>query len=218
MRTKTFALILFLVSNSLLSSRYLLADWAQNPISPPRNLQKGDLIFVSLNCFACKLIQQTSHSNYSHVAIIQEDAVTHALSAVMAVPPKVIEIQGLNYFYDNSLIPPLIMRMRTVQTQTLARLAADMARNYIGRPYDSDFESGPRKLYCSSLLSNSFKDAAKNISDSMKDPLPFIPMDFSIYKAEWAKILGHPPPQGKLGISPGDIERSPLLVPVTERN
>ena len=103
----------------------------------------------------------------------------------------------------------LVLRMKTTEGQNLANRAADVARKFVGVPYDSNFVNGPQKMYCSSLLSYSFKAAA----GETYDPFPFVPMDFGNFKSEWAKILGHAAPQGYPGISPGDIERSPLLEP-----
>ena len=199
----------------------VLSTTSSYGLSP--NLREGDLIFVSLNCYACKLIQATSNSPFSHVAIITKDTSTGALTAVMAVEPNVVQVP-LDFFYKNSLIPPQVMRMKSQEDQAIASLASEMAKYYLGTPYDSDFTSassnlikhfldgkfvvGPEKVYCSDLISYSFFNATSNV----KMPFPLVKMDFGNYKNEWATILGHPPPQGQLGISPGDIARSPDLM------
>jgi hypothetical protein len=175
----------------------------------PPGLKQGYLIFVSLNCFSCKLIQDTANSKYSHVAIITEDKDSGLLGAVMAVPPKVMEVNGLDYFYNNSLVEPLVLEMKSKGDRQLANRAAEAAKRYIGTPYDVDFVGAPKKLYCSMLISLSFKDVA----NGGKDMFPLVPMDFGIYREAWSRVLGHPAPQGFIGISPGDIERSEFLQP-----
>jgi hypothetical protein len=188
-------------------------------------LQPGDLIFVSMDCYACKLIQETTRSPFSHVAIITKDE-SGKLLAIMAVQPKVMEV-SVDFFYKNSLIPPQVMRMKSREGQDIAAIASHLARYYLGAPYDdeftgaasglvkhfldfqnqSEFVLGPPKLYCSDLISYNFLNATGN----RITPFPLVKMDFGKFQNQWEKMLGHPPPQGKLGISPGDIARSPEL-------
>jgi hypothetical protein len=170
-----------------------------------RGLRPGDLIFVSMNCFACKLIEETTHSPYSHVGIINfraQDRFGHGLwTVIMAVEPKVTEAP-LTWFLQHVNGTPKFMRLNLPETTAVAAAA----EKYLGRPYDLDFIPGDQKLYCSELIYFSFLKVF-----GAETPFKLAPMNFEPFVEQWSSLLGHAPPQGLPGINPGQIANSQAL-------
>jgi hypothetical protein len=166
--------------------------------------QIGDLVFMHLSCYVCSLIEKTTGSPFSHVGIIDQDAAGHWV-IMMAGDPKVSPV-SLQYMMSRLSIKPVVKRMRTLRGQQLARTAAFYARQYAGTPYDYNYILGTDRLYCSELIYFAFMNA-----NGGRPVFPVKRMTFGAYAAQWTGVLGHPPPEGQLGLSPADIARSPLL-------
>jgi hypothetical protein len=171
----------------------------------PAHLKGGDLIFLSLDCYACKLIEATTHSPYSHVGTIDREE-TGDLMVIMAVSPRVTRVP-LRWLVSKALGQPLFMRIRDPQKLGWAERALEIARRYLGRPYDPDFILGDEKLYCSELIYFSFNGATQN----PEIPFRLKVMHFAPFTTKWAEVLGHPPPEGQMGVSPGDLTASPYF-------
>ena len=161
-------------------------------------LVNGDLVLVSLNCYACKLIEATTQSPYSHVGIIENRG--GKLFVIMAVEPVVMEVP-LEQLLQRAQGPPLIMRVKDPQNSNVGEQGLAKAKTYLGRPYDNNFVLGDDKLYCSELIYYSFPQI----------PFRLKVMHFAPYTEQWTQVMGHPPPEGQWGISPGDIANSPFL-------
>jgi hypothetical protein len=125
----------------------------------------------------------------------------------MAVPPKVLS-------YDLAELLRLVpkpARLSRLKMSGEERLAVTQgALGFLGRPYDPDYHLGAEKLYCSELVYFAFQGALG------REVFSLVPMDFGVNFDRWAQVLGHPPPQGEPGLSPGDINRSPLLEIITD--
>lgn len=167
-------------------------------------VRPGDLYFVSMPCYACPLIEKTTGSPYSHVAIVEEVG-AHDTTLIMAVEPVVSRV-SLRFIQQHTQgRPQKFMRPRDFSPAALARL-----RGFLGVPFDSSFLPGTDRLYCSELAHFVFLG---------RDGAPIFalrPMRFSPFEAEWTTLLGHAPPEGELGISPGDLATSPLLQEVRD--
>ncbi|MDZ4676602.1 MAG: YiiX/YebB-like N1pC/P60 family cysteine hydrolase [Oligoflexia bacterium] len=167
-------------------------------------LKPGDLIFLKMPCYVCSLIEKTTNSPFSHVGILDRDA-SGAWVVIMAIEPKVMAV-SLQYLLSRINSQPVYMRMKSVNGQILAIKAVQNARRFIGTPYDSEFKLGISELYCSELVFYSFMNANNG------NPVFLLrPMTFKPFTSEWTSVLRHPPPEGLLGISPGDLARSIYL-------
>ena len=187
---KTFLILWLLVSDALANGS---------------GLQSGDLVFLSLGCRMCELIEKTTASPFSHVGIVQI-VKGEEPSVIMAVPPQVMRVT-LSEAVVNAKKPPVFMRMRSLENQRLAELAVQKAAAFLGRPYDDDFVLEKSKLYCSELIYFSFLEASGERFSLFK----LQPMKIDPFSKEWEELLGHSPPEGKLGLSPGDLARSSYL-------
>lgn len=168
-------------------------------------IRPGDFYFVSMPCYACPLIEKTTGSPYSHVAVVEE-VTADDVTLIMAVEPVVSRV-SLRFIQQNTIgRPQKLMRLREgAGPDAIARL-----RGFLGAPFDSSFLPGADRLYCSELAHFVFRDEAG------APIFPLKPMRFSPFEAEWTTLLGHAPPEGELGISPGDLASSPLLQEVSD--
>jgi hypothetical protein len=134
------------------------------------------------------------------VGIISEKT-TSGFKVVQAVSPVTSEV-FLSEFLEGSRVTPVFLRYKN-RTESLAEELAAAAKNYIGTPYDGAFGLGEGSLYCSELVYFVFKRVLGDQS-----PLHLFKMNFNPWMTQWRNVLGKEPPQGKPGISPGDIFRS----------
>lgn len=172
--------------------------------NPPHRLHEGDLILLSMPCYFCGLIEKTTQSQFSHVGIIHKSQ-SGKLSVIMAVPPKVMEVD-LEFLVSHARQAPSFFRFKQKHLRETSKIAARFAPYYLGTPYDDKFELGEDKLYCSELIYFLFMRAAG------REVFHLQPMRFSPYENEWQLYFqGTPIPEGKLGVSPQDIANSSFL-------
>lgn len=174
-------------------------------VSSAGGLQKGDLVFLSMPCQACQLIEETTGSPFSLVGILDPDP-SGRLNVIMAGEPSVGEI-SLGTLVEHARAPAVYMRMNTALGQAWAMKATDVARQFIGTPYNPNFAWGTDSLYCSELIYFSFFIA----SGRTQSPFQVQAMHFEPYSSQWADLLGHSPPEGQPGLSPKDISESRYL-------
>jgi len=178
-------------------------------LSQAGSLQPGDLVFLSMPCYICPLIEKTTGFPYSHVGIVVPESAGR-WGLVMAVEPKVMEVD-LQYLLGRlgPARPPLVMRMKTKEGQALAARAAVLSRSYLGIPYNHQFRIDNQSLYCSELVYFAFFRANNN-----QEVFPLTKMTFKPYTEIWRRALGTAPPEGLPGITPADIAHSPHLTPL----
>ncbi|MCC6278400.1 MAG: hypothetical protein IT289_10850 [Oligoflexia bacterium] len=164
------------------------------------SLLPGDVILTHPPCYLCGLIQKTGKTRYSHAAIVVENKNGRPV-AVQAASPTVSEVD-VDFLIKHSRETPLVLRLKSVASFQRAELSA-AARGFVGLPYDEQFHFGADRLYCSELIYFVFLSVF-----GTETPLQPVPMEFRPWTAEWARALGRAPPQGKWGLSPGDLERS----------
>ena len=91
--------------------------------------------------------------------------------------------------------------------------ASKYAKSVLGVPYDDPFILDNGKLYCSELLYECFKEF--HIFDSILKPMTFKASNSDSFLPAWVEYyekLGLPIPEGKLGLNPVSLSRSPKLL------
>lgn len=111
--------------------------------------QTGDIIFHISKSQQSLVIQQATHSPYSHMGmIVNKDGKTWALEAIQPVqytPLNKWIARGVKGHY-------VVKRMKSsLNTQQKQKLVKN-AEQYLGRPYDIYFEWSNRAIYCSEII------------------------------------------------------------------
>lgn len=179
-------------------------------------LQVGDILLQPLKCWSCALIEAEEETIYSHVGII------------IAVEPEILVAEALNHV---RVLPLATFNARTRKDSKLSvrRLVGRNAVNFLqkhqmhfrqlyqnsfhGLKYDHRFlwndvdEFGNETLYCSEFVT-------KLIYQFLGIELPVKRMHFEKNREQWIRFFKGTPPDGMIGNSPGDLERSNLLYEV----
>ncbi len=186
-------------------------------------LKAGDVLLLPLRCQLCSAISDESNSPYSHSAVAfkweEKWVVVEALGSVRSV--------SLNEFIKRSsgAAPIKILRLKS-----LAKLMKDdpdferelnskgqkkFAEKFLGLTFDHQFlwdntdSGGAETYYCSEFVAkflNTFSEVHPKIS-----PLP---MSFKKDWDFWQNFFEGHIPEGELGLSPGDLERSDQFLSV----
>ena len=182
--------------------------------------QEGDILFQDLECGPlCNAIKQVTlgrdSAQFSHIGLVQNiDGKWMVLEAIS----NGVQHTSLNDFLNRSLDEngqPKIW-VGNVQANYHWIIPRVKARTeaYLNIPYDDVFILNNQKYYCSELLYDIFKEANNDQAFfdlepmTFKDPFngEFLPIWIDYYRN-----LNTPIPQGKLGINPAGISRSPKI-------
>lgn len=123
-------------------------------------LHNGDLIFQVSTSQQSKAIQLATGSQYSHVGLLYQEAdgswcVYEAVATVRCTDLDQWIQRGRSQHY-------VVKRLQNAQqVLTPARLMAMQAagNDYLGTPYDTQFEWGNDRYYCSELVWKLYRDA-----------------------------------------------------------
>ncbi len=187
----------------------------------PFVLLPGDLLFQDLNGdpFSEAIARVTRGYRgavLTHVGIAAEDdageiVVLEAFTeGVVATPLE----EYLGRSLDGKGRPKVLVGRLEPRYRRLipGAVAAAFARR--GRPYDDVFEIGNDAYYCSELVYACFREAGGGADLFELEPMTFLDPEtaetFPAWQEYFAK-LGVPIPEGRPGINPGGISRSPAL-------
>ncbi|MFW5887434.1 MAG: YiiX/YebB-like N1pC/P60 family cysteine hydrolase [Bacteriovoracia bacterium] len=184
-------------------------------------LQTGDVILQPLSCWSCTLIEREENTIFSHVGLIFKDPrnnqlwVFEANDTVQRVRfekfiaknergqlAKVIRLKEINNW------SPYVKKAFSINFER------DFIENFEGLQYDKQFlwdntdEDGNEKYYCSELV-------AKLLNHFIENKIVGKKMHFNYNRELWERYFNGPPPHGKWGIAPADLERSHLFFEVT---
>lgn len=185
-----------------------------------RKLHNGDLLFQDLDCGPmCDAIEEVTMGYHgaklSHVGIFWQRSdsafVIEAISNGVVVTPLK---DFLSRSYDRNGCPKVIVGRLKPKYKFLVPEAIKEALCLKGKLYDDFFRIDNDAYYCSELVYFAFLKANRD-----KPLFPLAPMTYKSpktgdYYPVWIayfKKLGVPVPQGKPGINPGGISRSPVL-------
>jgi len=187
----------------------------------PFALQSGDLLFQDVDCGPlCDAIEKVTTgyrgAAFSHIGIAAEDAngnfqAIEALSGGVTATP-------LQTFLDRSLDsqcrPKIVVGRLKPPFRHLIPLAVREALALKDKPYDKLFAVDNDSYYCSELIYEIFLRANGNKPLFTLQPMTFNDPDTGLTLLTWQDYfskLGVPVPQGRPGINPGAISRSPVL-------
>jgi len=181
----------------------------------------GDLLFQDLDCGPmCDAIEKVTTgcggANFSHVGIASKTAdgdivVIEAVSAGV----KITDLDAfLNRSSDGAGRPKVVVGRLKKRYRNLIAPAIEASLELKGKPYDKVFAIDNDAYYCSELVYEAFLNANGGKPVFQLKPMTFNDPDtgelFPVWK-DYYTDLGAAVPQGRPGLNPGGISRSPAL-------
>jgi hypothetical protein len=188
---------------------------------PGFRLEPGDLLFQDLDCGPfCDAIEKVTvgyrGAKLSHVGIVAAEgpgrlAVIEAVSSGVSVTPLEVFMARSR---DAAGRPKVLAGRLNAEHRHLVPAALREAFALKGRPYDKVFDIDNDAYYCSELVYRCFRRAGNGRPLFELQPMTFVDPDTGETFPAWRRYfaeLGIPIPEGKPGINPGGISRSPAL-------
>ncbi|WP_336033019.1 YiiX family permuted papain-like enzyme [Acinetobacter bereziniae] len=172
--------------------------------------QTGDVIFHTSKSAQSLVIQQATHSPYSHMGmIVLKNGQTWVLEAIQ--PVKYTPLQqwinrGVNQSYS-------VKRYRTQLTVAQQQKLVQQAETYLNKPYDVYFEWSDNAIYCSELVWKAYKKALA-IELAPLDKLSSFDLSHPRVKALMKQRYGQHIPLNGMVIAPSTLFNSKQLIDV----
>ena len=184
-------------------------------------IKRGDLLFQDSDCGApCDAIEKVTTgyrgASLSHIGIAEKDSSGQWI-VIEAISEGVVKTplnDFLNRSYDSEGNPKVIIGRLKEKYQPLIPNALKAAEKLTGNPYDDIYQIGDDRYYCSELIYEILKKANNEKPVFNLYPMTFIDPDTGETFPAWTdyfKKLNEPIPEGKPGLNPGSISRSPAI-------
>jgi hypothetical protein len=187
-------------------------------------LKEGDILFQDLNCGElCDAIESVTQGynnrDFSHCAlIIKENGETKVIEAI----GNKVQLNNLKDFLarsgDSTELKNISIGRIKRNYKSIIPEAVGFAKKQIGQPYDDEFILANGSWYCSELIYESFKKANKDKEIFELNPMTFKNPETKEFFPAWIlyyATLQKDIPEGKAGINPGLISRSPNIRIIT---
>jgi hypothetical protein len=185
------------------------------------SVQPGDLLFRDSNCGPiCDAIKKVTTgykgAKLTHVGIAarDENGRTIVIEAVSAGVKETDLQEFLNRSTSDSNQPKVVVGRLKQSYRRLIPAAIKEAEALKGKPYDKGFEIDNDAYYCSELIYEIFRRANAGRPVFMLEPMTFKDPKTGLTLPAWREYfsnLGVEIPEGKPGINPGAISRSPAI-------
>jgi len=183
--------------------------------------QPGDLLFQDLDSGPlCEAIERVTEgyggAEFSHVGIVARSPDGSPL-VIEALPRGVVRTplaEFLDRSHDSQCKPKVVVGRLRPRYRALVPRALREAERLVGKPYDRAFAIGNDRYYCSELIYEIFRRANGGQPLLRLAPMTFKDPATGRTLSAWAdyfRKLHIPVPEGRPGISPAALSRSPKL-------
>jgi hypothetical protein len=184
-------------------------------------LQEGDLLFQDSDCGEfCDAIEAVTEGvdnyDFSHVGLLMKDKngdlkVMEAITVGVVLTPL---DNFLNRSFDKENNPKVVVGRLKPEFQTFIPTAIEFIHSKMDATYDFVFNIENDSFYCSELIHLAFQDANNNQpifeTPKMTFKAPNTDSTFAIWQT-YFNDLNQPVPEGKIGLNPGSMSRSPYI-------
>lgn len=180
---------------------------------PIEKLQQGDIIFQELNCGSlCESIAKVTPSKdgylFTHAGlIVKKDGEIMVIEAIGTQ----VQCTRIEDFIKRTAFSKkkgiAVARFKSSAKAKKASLAAELALNYLGVPYDNAFLPDGSALYCTELIQLVFRKVGLGNAIKSK-PMTFKDPETGKILEAWQKYydeLNLKVPEGLMGTNPGRL-------------
>jgi len=179
----------------------------------------GDIILVPLYCGSCTVIEDENQSRFSHSGVVIKNEAGEVYVAEALGKVKLTKLTdflarvrpGRTAYLYRTMELEVLQDYRVNQFASIERkMRSVFAKDFQGLGFDAYYlwdnhdSNGKELLYCSEFV-------AKFLNRFLEQDFDPRPMTFDRNIDFWRRYFGGMPPQGELGNSPGDFERSMLV-------
>ena len=183
-----------------------------------QSFQVGDIFFQDLDCGPpCQAIEAVTSgyqgAQLSHCAIITSVGTSNHDTILTEAIGETVTQTTLHDFLNRSnkvFVGRLIDEYQYMIPDAITYIQTDLN----GKPYDYIFDITDDTYYCSEIIYEGLK-----IADSSQELFSLKPMTFNepgtdmpfVHWVDYYEDLGHPIPEGALGLNPGGMSRSDAI-------
>lgn len=179
-----------------------------------KNLEAGDVVLLSLNCFECRVIESETDSLFSHsgVVIVNEKGEKRIAQSLGRLDQFSFQDFTRNMTpgtFVHVYRPIELKNLSALKRQNLEKTLLDIfLSKFKNAPFDSKYRwnnftaSGTELLYCSEFIAK-FLDHVLT-----QKTIPF-PISYKKHFDYWLKYFNGDVPEGELGNSPVSFARDP---------
>lgn len=180
-------------------------------------LNSGDVLLISFNCFECRVIESETNSTFSHSGIVVKNELNEIR---IAQSLGKVELYSLEQFLKNitpgtnvSVYRPLsFFNLTSAEYKRLNRKMLSIFNSkFKGAPFDVRFlwdnfdKNGIELLYCSEFI-------AKFVDNFLDTPTLPYPLSYKKNNDYWLKYFNGEIPEGVLGNSPASFSSDKRFV------
>ena len=183
-----------------------------------QSFQVGDIFFQDLDCGPpCQAIEAVTSgyqgAQLSHCAIITSiGSSNHDTILTEAIGETVIQTTLHDFLNRSNKV--FVGRLKNEYQYMIPDAIAYIQTDLNGKPYDYIFDINDDTYYCSEIIYEGLKKA-----DNTQELFSLKPMTFNepgtdspfVHWVEYYEELGHPIPEGELGLNPGRMSRSDAI-------
>ena len=183
-----------------------------------QSFQVGDIFFQDLDCGPpCQAIEAVTSgyqgAQLSHCAIITSVGTSNHDTILTEAIGETVTQTTLHDFLNRSnkvFVGRLIDEYQYMIPDAITYIQTDLN----GKPYDYIFDINDDTYYCSEIIYEGLKKA-----DNTQELFSLKPMTFNepgtdmpfVHWVDYYEDLGHPIPEGALGLNPGRMSRSDAI-------
>ena len=194
----------------ILSLLYLYSAFALD-------LQNGDVLLISFNCYECKVIESETNSPFSHSGVVIKNE-NHEIRIGQSL--GFVALYPIDQFLKNKTPgtnisvyrPKEFLNMNSFERSFLEdQMLLVFNENFKGAPFDTKYlwnnfdKEGRELLYCSEFI-------AKYLDHFLNTPTTPYPLSYKKNEVFWIQYFRGPIPEGELGNSPSSFSHDDRLV------